>query len=98
MVTTDQASSSPNSVNIILNNDQLKLFGQVYTTGKYSMAFEIYIANGLTGYFNCLSSWNAGAPVWAMQVYFNVGGLGNLDAAGALAQPFTYPYDTWDGC
>ncbi|MFC2094052.1 T9SS type A sorting domain-containing protein [Bacteroidota bacterium] len=95
LVTSAQASSGPNSVNIILNNDQLKLFPALYTTGKYSMAFEMYIATGLTGYFNCLSSWNNGSPAWAMQVYFNNGGLGNMDAGGALIQPFTYPHDTW---
>ncbi|MFC2103037.1 T9SS type A sorting domain-containing protein [Bacteroidota bacterium] len=95
MVTTDQASSTANSVNIIANNDQLKLFPQVYTTGKYSMKFKMYIATGLTGYFNCLSSWNSGSPQWAMQVYFNNGGAGNMDAGGALVQPFTYPHDTW---
>jgi hypothetical protein len=94
-VSSAQASSSPNSVNIVLNNDQLKLFPQVYTTGKYSMSWDMYIATGLTGYFNCLSSWNAGSPAWAMQVYFNQNGMGNMDAGGALAQAFTYPHDTW---
>ena len=53
-VSNAQASSSPNSVNIILDNDLLKLFPALYTTGKYSMSFQMYIATGLTGYFNCL--------------------------------------------
>jgi hypothetical protein len=94
-VSNAQASSSPNSVNIVLNNDQLKLFPSRYTNGKYSMSWDMYIATGFTGYFNCLSSWNNGSPQWAMQVYFNQNGQGNMDAGGALAQAFTYPHDTW---
>ena len=94
-VSNTQASSSPNSVNIVLNNDQLKLFPEKYIAGKYSMSWDMYIATGFTGYFNCLSSWNAGSPQWAMQVYFNQNGMGNMDAGGALAQAFTYPHDTW---
>jgi hypothetical protein len=95
LVSSAQSSSSPNSVNIILNNDLLKLFPALYTTGKYSMSWEMYIPTGLTGYFNCLSSWNSGSPAWAMQVYFNQNGMGNMDAGGALAQAFTYTHDVW---
>ena len=32
---------------------------------------------------------------WAMQVYFDVGGTGRLDAGGASAATFSYAYDTW---
>jgi len=90
-----QSSSPSNSVNIVASNDLLKLFPQLYTTGKYSMAFEMYVPTGQSGYFNCLSSWNSGSPVWAMQVYFYNDGTGNLDAGVALAQPFTYTPDSW---
>ena len=95
MVTSAQSSSSPNSVNIIPNNDQLKLFPALYTNGKYSMSWDMYIATGSSGYFNCLSSWNNANPAWAMQVYFYADGTGNLDAGVALAQAFTYTQNTW---
>ena len=95
LVSNTYSSSTPNAVNIVADNDCLKLFPQLYTTGRYSMNFDLYIPTGLTGYFNCLSSWNAGSPAWAMQVYFNMNGQGNMDAGGALAHAFTYSHDTW---
>jgi hypothetical protein len=94
MVSTTFAASAPNAINVIAGNDLVHQHGTHYTTGMWKMSFDIYVPTGLTAYFNTLHEF---APVtqWAMQVYFNQGGLGNMDAGGALAAPFTYPHDTW---
>jgi hypothetical protein len=94
MISSTYSSSPSNSVHIIANNDFVHVFPN-YTTGKWSISFKLYIATGNTAYFNTLSEFAGGSSQWAMQVYFNNGGLGNLDAGVALAQPFTYSYDTW---
>jgi len=95
-VSSTYANSAPNSVNIVPDNDQVHVIGP-YTTGKYSMSFDLYVESGYGAYFNSLNVFPASlSGDWAMQVYFDPGGVGNLDAGGiALAQSFTYPNDTW---
>jgi hypothetical protein len=77
-------------------NDFVKPLNDL-TTGKWEMRFQMYIPTGKDGYFNTLADFAGAASVWASQVYFNVGGTGDLFAAvspGPLAS-FTYPNDTW---
>lgn len=94
LVSSTYSASSPNSVNIIANNDFVHVFPN-YTSGQWRMDFKLYIASGNTAYFNTLSAFAGGSSQWAMQVYFNNGGLGDMDAGAASAHQFTYSYDTW---
>jgi hypothetical protein len=92
-VTDAQAYSGSNSVVIVQNNDLVKVFEAApITSGQWKMSWYMYIPSGGAGYFNTMSEV---LVEWAMQVYFNVGGTGTLDAGGASAATFSYAYDTW---
>jgi hypothetical protein len=92
-VSNAQAYSGSNSVVIVQNNDLVKVFEAApITSGQWKMSFYMYIPTGGAGYFNTMSQV---LVEWAMQVYFDVGGTGRLDAGGASAATFTYAYDTW---
>ncbi len=95
LITNVRSFSAPNSVVITQNNDLVHRFGDL-TYGKYSISFQVYLATGKTGYFNTLSGFTGGAYEWAMECYFNAGGLGSLNAGGNGAASFTYPYNTWN--
>ncbi len=84
-----------NAVNITGTNDLVYLMPN-YTSGYYEMTFDIYIPDGGDGYFNTLQEFDP-TPTWGMQVYFGHTnyGEGNIDGGGALAQIFTFDYDTW---
>ncbi|MBN2175381.1 MAG: T9SS type A sorting domain-containing protein, partial [Bacteroidales bacterium] len=68
-----------------------------YTSGFYTMMFDMYVPTGGDGYFNTLQDFAGTASSWGMQVYFGINnpGEGNLDAGGAMAQMFSFDYDTW---
>ena len=94
-VSTDFAASGVNSILIVTDNDLVHPIAN-YTTGKYSIRFNMYIPPGFDGYFNTLQEFLGPSTVdWGMQVYFYAGGNGNIDAGGALIQPFTFIHDTW---
>lgn len=99
MVSNAQANTGSNSVVFIQNNDVVRLHNSTpITTGVWKLSWQMYIPNGKAGYFNTLALFDPPGHVnttWAMQAYFNVGGGGTLDAGGASAAVFTYPYDTW---
>ncbi len=67
-----------------------------YTSGFHWIKFDLYIPSGCDAYFNTLQEYTP-VPSWGMQVYFGHTnpGEGNIDASGALAQLFTFEYDTW---
>ena len=65
-----------------------------YTSGFYTMTFDMYIPTGFDGYFNTLQSFAGASSAWGMQAYF-YSGAGSVDAGGAGAATFIYPYDTW---
>ncbi len=67
-----------------------------FTQGFYTITFDVYIPDGGDAYFNTLQEFSP-TPSWGMQVYFGHTnpGEGNIDAGGALAQIFTFEYDTW---
>jgi hypothetical protein len=89
------AFGGTNSVVIVPNNDLVKPLGDL-TSGKYSIAFMVYIPTGKNGIFSTLSDFITGS-VWesAMGVVFDPGGSGRLNAGGFGAAIFTYAYDTW---
>ncbi len=93
-ITTDQAFSGPNSVEITGTNDLVKPI-ENYTSGMYSITFKMYIPAGHDGYFNTLQEFNGTNSQWGMQVYFDAGGAGSIDGGGTAAATFTFDYDTW---
>ncbi|MGB5893428.1 MAG: T9SS type A sorting domain-containing protein [Ignavibacteriaceae bacterium] len=86
------ALSGSNSTVIVWNTDVVKTYGDL-TSGKYSIAFMIYIPTGKSGIFTTMSGFPA--YQWAMTVLFNPGGSGSLDAGAQGATTFTFAYDTW---
>jgi len=55
----------------------------------------MFVANGFLGYFNLLHAFAGASSEWGLQVYFDQGGAGLVDAAGAGAATFTFGYDVW---
>ena len=93
-VSTDFAFSSPNSVKIAPNNDLVHEIGN-FTNGKYSCSFQMYIPSGSLGYWNTLQDFAGSSSIWGLEVYYNAGGVGAVNAGGTDAASFTYSYDTW---
>jgi len=65
------ALSSSNSIVIVYNTDLVKPLGDL-TSGKYSIAFKVYIPTNKNGFFNTLSGFTGGAYEYAMAVIFNL--------------------------
>jgi hypothetical protein len=86
--------SSSNSVRIVQNNDVVRVNGPK-TSGVWYTSWMAYIPTGGSGYFNTLSDFAGAASEFAMQAFFNPGGTGTIDAAGAGSANFTYPHDDW---
>lgn len=95
-VSNAHAYSGANAVVLAQNNDLVKVFAAApYTSGVWKLSWQMYIPNTKAGYFNTLADFAGASSTWAMQVYFDAGGTGRLDAGGASAATFTYAYDTW---
>lgn len=94
LVSNAHSFSSPNSVVIVQNNDQIKTHGDL-TSGKWEINFMVYIPTGAAGYFNTLSGFTGGAYEWAMECYFNAGGAGSINAGGTGTGTFTWVPDQW---
>jgi len=90
-----QYLNNNNVVNIIDSNDLVYEIPN-YTAGEYVILFDLYVPDSSDGYFNTLQEFSP-TPSWGMQVYFGHTnyGEGNIDGGGALAQVFTFDYDTW---
>ncbi len=65
-----------------------------FTSGFYTISFDMYVPDGYDGYFNTLQQFAGASSEWGMQVYFYEAG-GSVDAGGAAAATFDFPYDTW---
>jgi hypothetical protein len=93
-VSNAHAFSGANSTVIALNNDLVRLHGDL-SSGKYSLSFQMFIPTGKAGYYNTLSDFTYGTGgYWAMQVYFNVGGTGYINA-NHVNTNFTWAQNTW---
>ncbi len=92
-VSSTWAHSGANSFVVVQNNDEVHYWGPE-TAGKWEIDFYNYIPTGKTGYFNTLGQFIA-AQEWGLEVYFNAGGAGSLNAGGNAAATFTYSFDTW---
>jgi hypothetical protein len=94
-ISADYAYSGVNSAVIAQNNDLVKDYGDLLTTGKYSIRFYAYIPTGKAGYFNTLQSFAGASSVWGLEVYFNAGGAGSVNANGTGTATFTWAPDVW---
>ncbi len=93
-VTSEQSYSATNSIIIEGTNDVVKEINNL-TSGFYKISFYIYVPDGYLGYFNTLQEFNGANSLWGMQVYFDAGGAGSIDAGAAAAASFNYENDTW---
>lgn len=82
-----------NVVEITGTNDLVYVIPN-FTSGFYTITFDMYVPDGYDGYFNTLQQFAGASSEWGMQVYFYEAG-GSVDAGGAAAATFDFPYDTW---
>jgi len=96
-VSNAEAFSGANSVVIAQNNDLVRVHGAL-TSGIWRTSWQMLIPSGQAGYFNTLAVFAGAGSNWAMQVYFNAGGDGYIDAGGAAAATFNYTQGQWISC
>jgi hypothetical protein len=94
-VSSAQAYAGNNSVVSEGTNDPVLVLNQQYTEGVFHVEFYVYIPTGKIGYFNALQLFDGAASEWGMQAFFDVNGVGSVDAGGQGAGSFNYAYDTW---
>ncbi len=63
-------------------------------SGIVTINFEMYIPSGKLAYWNTLQLFDGSQSKWGMQIQYQ-GGTATLDAAGASATSFSFPYNTW---
>jgi hypothetical protein len=93
-ISNNYAYSGTNSFVVIQDNDLVKPMG-TQTSGKWDISFMVYVPVGKEGYFNYMAEFFGTPQWWALDVYFEPGGSGRLNAGGQNAATFTYAYDTW---
>ncbi|MEQ8703075.1 MAG: T9SS type A sorting domain-containing protein [Phaeodactylibacter sp.] len=98
-VSSDQAASGSNSHLITGDGTDVDpvylLTGQTLTTGHYLVSWNMYIPGGSTAYYNFQKDATP-AVEWAVEVFFNGDGTGELFAGDVAARAgFTYPVDEW---
>jgi hypothetical protein len=95
-VVDDVSYDGVNSVKIADDADLLYMMDKILTSGKYSYNFRMYVEDGFNGYFNVLQEHNlTQGSKWGMQVFFDEGGIGIVDADGSGAATFNYEYNKW---
>lgn len=92
---TDEVSLSENNSVKIDNLTDLVYPINNLNNGIYTIRFNMYIPSGNDGYFNTLQEFDGVYSSWGMQVFFDEGGQGSIDAGGVGAATFTFPYDSW---
>ena len=76
------------------NNDQVLKFGTL-TTGRWTVAFDMYIPTGKDGYNNILHAFAGSGSQWATEVYYKTSSNGTKISAGGVDTNFECPYDAW---
>jgi hypothetical protein len=92
-VSSAQSHSTSKSVNVVTNND-LVLHLSDKTSGRFKLSWWMYVENGKTGYFNCLSNFAGANSLWAFQTYIYNDSI-FVDAAGANVAQAQFPANTW---
>lgn len=93
-------SNGSKIIEVLPNNDLVHPIAE-YTTGYYTISFDMYIPTGFVGYFNTLQDFAGANSQWGMQVYFGsdnaqlTPGVAWIDGGAALAASFDFEYDTW---
>jgi hypothetical protein len=93
-ISTNYANSGTKSLVILPGDDIIKLLGNL-TSGKWHISFDVFFPTGKAGYFNILASFYPLPYEWGLEVYFDDGGIGNVNAGGTNAAFFAFSYDTW---
>jgi hypothetical protein len=93
-ISTNYAYSGTKSLVILPGDDIIKLLGNL-TSGKWHISFDVFFPTGKAGLFNVLASFYPLPYEWGLEVYFDDGGIGNVNAGGSGASLFAFPYDTW---
>jgi len=93
VVSDEQVFEGDKSMLIVNDNDVVLLLGDK-TGGTYSLTLQVYIPTGSRGYFNALHSWSPTAAEWALELFLEDGGVGNLKVDGQDL-PFSYSQDEW---
>jgi PA domain/Secretion system C-terminal sorting domain len=95
-----QASSGTKSLEIdfaTAGQDVILLLGDS-TSGNYKLQWKMFIPTGKQAYYN-LQHTLTPAHLWASDVYFRTGGLGEISVGNStpvvVLGAFTFPYDTW---
>jgi len=95
MVSTTQASSGAQSVNVTGGSDLVQTFG--YTGGQYNLSINQYVPSSSSGttYFILLNTYNDGGPYnWSVQNPMNLDtGIITSDSGGAATMPMIK--DAW---
>lgn len=95
-VKNDNPRTGNNSLLIEGLNDAVLLLGDKQS-GRYLASFYLMVPEGFTGYYNLLSGFTgAYQPGINAQVFFDVSGLGRVDAGTPNAAFFNYEYDQWN--
>lgn len=97
MVTSEQANSGSQSLNIVQDNDNLFLIESQPDSGIYSMQFSMYIPEGNEGYFNVQGQMpTTTGDFLSGDIYFNPNnetpGQGQLGDGSAV---WFFPHDAW---
>jgi hypothetical protein len=65
------------------------------TTGNYSLKWKMFIPTGKQAYYNMQNIIPIGAGSWNFDIFFNTGGMGDLQVTQVTQRTFSFPYDTW---
>jgi len=77
-------------------NDVVLLLGD-RKSGRYLASFYIFVPEGFTAYYNLLSGFTGTLqPSINGQVFFDISGLGRIDAGTPNAAFFNYSYNEWN--
>ncbi len=93
LISDDQAASPTKSVVVDGTTDLVKPLGDK-TSGTYEVNFWYYVPTGYYGYYNIQHFEQPGVE-WALEVFFEDGGTGYINAGGASAATFVYTPDAW---
>lgn len=95
-VQNDNPRNGSNSLLFEGLNDAVLLLGNKQS-GRYCASFYIFVPEGFTAYYNLLSGFTGALQASINgQVFFDVSGLGRIDAGTPNAAFFSYEYDQWN--
>jgi photosystem II stability/assembly factor-like uncharacterized protein len=93
-ISSVQAYSYPNSVEIVHWNNLIKSLENIATNRDY-INFRIYIPSGKTGYFSILSEFSQTSSQTGMECYFDADGTGRLMMVPGAPVTFDYSQSEW---